>query len=250
MHGYTSSTYGDRFADVYDDWYHDVTDTEGCVEAVAALASGGPVLELGVGTGRLALPLARRGVATVGLDSSQTMLDALAAKPDGERVEAVLGDMADPEAVLAGRRFSVVLVAFNTLFNLVDAADQRRCLAAASRLAPEGVVVVEAFVPDTDAPPTGAVTPRRVTTDQVVLSVSQSEPERQEVFGQYVEITEAGIKLRPWHIRWSTPPQLDAMAEEAGLVLAERWADWQAGRFGPDSVTHISLYRPADPGTT
>jgi len=76
-----------------------------------------------------------------------------------------------------------------------------------------------------------------------VLSVSRNDPARQEVLGQYVDITEAGIKLRPWHIRWSTPAQLDAMAAAAGLTLESRWADWQGASFGPGSGTHVSAYR-------
>lgn len=243
MLGYTASTYGDRFVDVYDDWYEEVTDTKACVRAIADLAAGGDVLELGVGTGRLAIPLAQQGVPTVGLDVSPAMLAALAAKPGGSAVSTVLGDMSDPEAVLGERRFSVVLVAFNTLFNLVNPADQHRCLEACRRLAPGGLVVIEAFVPDPTAPPTGAVTPRRITTDQVVLSVSESDPVRQEVMGQYIEITEAGIRLRPWQIRWSTPDQVDAMALEAGLELKDRWADWDRTPFGAADPTHITLYR-------
>lgn len=253
VHGYTSSTYGDRFVDVYDDWYGEVTDTAGCVAAVAELANGGAVLELGVGTGRLAIPLARRGITTVGLDSSRAMLEALAAKPDGSSVTVVEGDMADPEAALVRSgwdptgpegSFTVVLVAFNTLFNLVDVEDQRRCLAAAARLAPRGTVVIEAFVPDPDSPPTDAITPRRVTVDQVVLSVSRSDPARQEVQGQYIELTEGGNRLRPWHIRWSTPTQLDEMAASAGLTRVDRWADWDRTPFHDEAETHISLYRP------
>jgi SAM-dependent methyltransferase len=243
MEGYGSATYGDRFADVYDDWYADVTDASACVALVADLArssGGGTVLELGVGTGRLAVPLATAGVPVVGIDASAAMLDRMAAKPGGDRVEAVLGDMAEPP--LGDRSFGVVLIAYNTLFNLVDVADQARCLAGvAARLEPGGSLLVEAFVPEPGRV-VEAVAPRTITADRVVLSVSRSDPDRQEALGQYVEITEAGTRLRPWHIRWSTPAQLDEMAAAAGLALADRWSDWQRTPFDPDALVHVSRY--------
>jgi SAM-dependent methyltransferase len=246
MDGYDASTYGDRFADVYDDWYGDLTDRDACVDLVVSLAgAGGSILELGVGTGRLALPLAARGCAVTGLDASTAMLERLASKPGGERVRAVVGDMASPgagEPALAGERFDVVLVAYNTFFNLVGPGDQARCLAGvAALLADGGSVVLEAFVPEADRP-VDQVVPRSMGADRVVLSVSHSDPGRQEVMGQYVDITEAGIKLRPWHIRWSTPDQIDAMAASAGLALADRWADWRRAPFDADAPTHISRY--------
>lgn len=244
MEGYDASTYGDRFADVYDDWYGSITDTAACVDTVAELAGDGDVLELGVGTGRLAIPLTERGLRVVGVDSSAAMLDALATKPGGHRVTDILGNMTDPP--VGDDRFAVVLVAYNTLFNLVGPGDQERCLAAAARvLAPGGCVVVEAFVPDPDADAGDAVTPRQVTADKVVLSVSRSNPGSREVLGQYVDITEAGIRLRPWHIRWATPVQLDEMAAAAGLARVERWAGWDRAPFGDDAATHVSVYRPS-----
>ncbi len=200
------------------------------------------MLELGVGTGRLAIPLAGRGLAVTGVDASATMLERLAAKPGGDRVAAVLGDMADPP--VGDTAYAVVFVAYNTLFNLIGDGDQARCLAnAAARPRPGGAVVVEAFVPDPDAFASDAVTTRRVTADRVVLSVSRSDPASQEALGQYVDITEAGIKLRPWHIRWSTPAQLDEMAAAVGLALQHRWADWAGTAWSDDAPAHVSVYR-------
>ncbi|MBX3312903.1 MAG: class I SAM-dependent methyltransferase [Actinobacteria bacterium] len=243
MEGYDETTYGDRFADVYDDWYGDLTDTDACVATVAELCGGGPVLELGVGTGRLALPLADGGIAVTGVDASRAMLDALAAKPGSDRVATVLGDMADPPT--GADRFAVVLVAYNTLFNLVDDGAQARCFrGAAARLADGGCFVVEAFVPNDDAGAVDVVAPKQVTADKVVLSVSRTDPTRQLVTGQYVDITEAGVRLRPWHLRWSTPDQLDEMAAAAGLAPAHRWAGWDRTPFGPTSATHVTVYRP------
>lgn len=243
MEGYDASTYGDRFADVYDDWYGDLTDADACVDLIAELAGDGPVLELGVGTGRLAIPLAGRGLRVVGVDSSQAMLDALAAKPGGPAVHGLLGDMAAPP--LGDARFAVAFVAYNTLFNLIDPADQQRCLAAAgAALEPGGSMLVEAFVPEPGRV-VEAVAPRTITADRVVLSISRSDPDRQEAMGQYVDITEAGTRLRPWHIRWSTPDQLDELAADAGLVRVDRWADWRRSPFQPDSPAHVTRYVPA-----
>lgn len=260
MDGYDTSTYGDRFADVYDEWYGSITDTDACVAAVAELAGlarlwtttdrdgrDPSVLELGVGTGRIAIPLAAKSLRVTGVDASPAMLTALAAKPGGDQVATVLGDMVDPP--LGGPdspepAFDLVLIAYNTLFNLIGPGEQARCLAnMAKRLTPGGWLVVEAFVPDPDLGPGEAVTTRQVTADRVVLSVSRNDPTTQDVLGQYIDITEAGIKLRPWQIRWATPDQIDEMADEAGLVLVERWATWDRAPFTPQAQTHVSVYR-------
>ncbi|MCB0977203.1 MAG: class I SAM-dependent methyltransferase [Acidimicrobiales bacterium] len=245
MDGYDETTYGERFVDVYDDWYGDITDTDACVTAVAELAGGGPILELGVGTGRLAIPLAQRGSRVTGIDSSPAMLDALAAKPGGREVRTILGDMTEPAT--GDERFAVVLIAYNTLFNLTGEGAQARCFAsAAARMAVSGCFVVEAFVPTVGQEPVEAVVPKQVTTDKVVLSVSRADPARQEITGQYVEFTEAGgVRLRPWHLRWSTVEQLDAMASAVGLRLTRRWSDWSGSAFTDESGSHISVYRHA-----
>jgi SAM-dependent methyltransferase len=249
MDGFDQATYGDRFADVYDDWYGAITDTDACVKAVADLvaeAGDGPrtgdVLELGVGTGRLAVPLAGLGLRVTGVDASFAMLDRLASKPGGDAVETVLGDMADPP--VGDATFAVVLVAYNTLFNLVDDGAQARCLAAAAaHLAPGGSVVVEAFVPHDDAQAASVVEPTRVSADRVVLSVSRSDPGRRLVQGQFVDITEGGIRLRPWQVRWATPAELDALADQGGLRLHARWSDWQRSPFDEAAQSHVSIYR-------
>jgi SAM-dependent methyltransferase len=244
MEGYDASTYGDRFVDVYDDWYGSITDTEACVDALVRLAVDGPVLELGVGTGRLALPLAARGLRVVGVDASRAMLDALATKDPDRSVTPLLGDMTAPPT--GAERFTLVAVAYNTLFNLVAPGAQAACfVAAAQRLADGGAFVVEAFVPGPDFGAADLVAPKEVTADKVVLSVTRAHPDRQELVGQYVDITAAGIALRPWHIRWSTPAQLDALAHDAGLRLADRWADWSRTPFDDASPAHVSVYRRA-----
>jgi SAM-dependent methyltransferase len=247
VEGYEASTYGDRFADVYDDWYGEVTDADACARRLAALvdeAGGGPVLELGVGSGRLALPLAARGIEVHGIDASTAMLDRLRAKPEGDALTLTLGDMADLD-LADPPPFAVVFVAFNTFFNLGSAAAQARCLErVAALLAPNGLFVLEAFVPiESHHAPTGAsVAPRRITADEVVLSVSQHDAEAHTVTGQHIHVTEAGIRLRPWHLRYAYPEELDAMAEAAGLRLAWRHGGWDGRPFTTDSSVHVSAY--------
>ena len=248
MEGYRRSSYGDGFADVYDQWYTGLDDVEVAASVVAELAvrSAGDtrtprVLELGVGTGRLALPIAARGVDVTGIDTSAAMLDRLRARdPDGQ-VKVIPGDMVDdqPEGP-----FDVVLVAYNTLFNLESADRQAACFGAAvPRLAPDGVLVVEAFVPE-DPPREGSVIEvRSMTTSEVVLSISTHDPTRQRAEGHFVHLADgAPVRLRPWSIRYAPPAELDAMATVAGLVLRDRWEGFHRRPFGTDSTRHVSVY--------
>jgi SAM-dependent methyltransferase len=250
VEGYDASTYGDRFADVYDDWYGDLTDAEACADWIAALAAeaGGPVLELGIGSGRLALPLVARGCEVHGIDASAAMVDRLRAKPGGERLAVTLGDMAELDLDREpAEGFGVAFVAFNTFFNLGSEEAQRRCLLRIRRLLrPGGSFVLEAYVPDdaTGDEVDSAVTPRHIGADDVVLTVSRRDRAAQTVSGQHVHITEAGIRLRPWHLRYASPDQLDALAGEAGLELAARHAGWRGEPFTDASTTHVSTYRP------
>ena len=255
MEGYRPDTYGERFADVYDDWYHDVSDVDATVERVTALAAarGGRVLELGAGSGRLAIPLARRGLEVWAVDASPTMTARLRAKPGGEGVRTVVDDMAHLTApgLPAAGGVGVVLCAFNTLFNVTDTASQRRCLARVSDLlAPGGVLVVEAFVPppggDRDAA-VSAVEPRHIGLDEVVLTVSRLDPASRTIVGQHVQITEAGVRLRPWVLHYASPVELDALAAGAGLHLVERHAGWRGEAFTPTSASHVSVYAAPQP---
>ncbi|HYZ99031.1 MAG TPA: class I SAM-dependent methyltransferase [Acidimicrobiales bacterium] len=259
IEGYGPSTYGDRFADVYDDWYGHASDTAATVERVAALATAvagrGPVLELGGGSGRLVLPLAERGLDTWTIDASLAMVRRLRAKAGGPGVHTVVADMA-ALPLAGGPRFAVVLCAFNTLFNLTTAEDQRRCVReAAERLVPGGGrFVVEAFVPptadrdglglDDRSDAVSAVEPRHIGLDEVVLTVSRLDPATHLITGQHLQITEGGIRLRPWVLRYLAPGELDALAEEAGLRLVERHGGWRGEAFTADSSVHVSTYAP------
>lgn len=258
MQGYDDTSYGEAFADVYDEWYADITDVDATVATLLLLAQRSAthpaVLELGVGTGRLAAPLAAAapGVTVVGIDASDSMLAHLASKPGGDGVQQVRGDMIDD---LPPGPFGLVFVAYNTFFSLLTEERQRACFAAvAARLSPGGSFAIEAFVPEPapTAPrgpsdvPVDAVTVRTITATQVVLSVSRSHHATQRAEGQYVQFTEAGgVRLRPWSIRWATPHQLDEMAVDAGLRLTDRWGGFDRTPFGPDSTRHVSVYGQA-----
>jgi SAM-dependent methyltransferase len=246
VRGYDHRSYGDGFADVYDDWYADVTDVDATVRRLVELAgAGGRVLELGVGTGRLAVPMAAAGLRVVGVDSSEAMLDQLRERDVDGLVDSILGDMGDglPEGP-----FDAVLIAYNTIFNLLGEHDQPRLFGrVAERLAPGAAFVVEAFVPD-DHTGDGSseVTVRSMAVDHVVLSVSVNRPDEQVYEGQFVQFTDGGaVRLRPWSIRWATPAQLDDMASAAGLQLAERFSDMAGTPFSDDSSQHVSVYRRA-----
>jgi SAM-dependent methyltransferase len=244
MRGYDDRSYGDGFADVYDEWYADVTDVDATVSRMLALAGpDGRVLELGVGTGRLAVPMAGAGLRVVGVDSSEAMLERLTESDTTGDVTAIRGDMVD---ALPDGPFDAALVAYNTIFNLLDETTQQRCFVeVARRLRPGGAFVVEAFVPDAERGerPASAVSVRTLAVDHVVLSVSVDDPDNQRAEGQFVQFSEAdGVRLRPWSIRWSTPAQLDEMADRAGLTLVERCGDMAGDEFDDDSAQHVSTY--------
>ena len=247
MRGYDHRSYGDGFADVYDEWYADVTDVDATVTRMVELAgAGGRVLELGVGTGRLAVPMADAGLRVVGIDSSEAMLAKLIERDPARRVDAVQGDITTD---LPPGPFDAVLVAYNTIFNLLGEHDQPRLFQhVAERLAPDGAFVVEAFVPASDstdgAASSSEVTVRSMAVDHVVLSVSVNRHDEQLAEGQFVQFSQdGGVRLRPWSIRWATPEQLDAMATAAGLRLDVRYGDMTGTAFTDDSAQHVSIYR-------
>ena len=244
MHGYHDDSYGEAFADVYDEWYEGLDDVPAVVAELARLARSvgdGPVLELGVGTGRLAAPLAATGIEVHGVDSSAAMTARIADKPSGHLVHATVGDMVED---LPAGPFAMAFVAYNTIFNLRSAERQQACFhSVAERLVTGGLFVVEAFVPDPEHEPASSVTVRSLTAERVVLSVSTARPDDQVAEGQFVEFTEAGgVKLRPWSIRWATVAQLDAMATSAGLKVVERWAAFDRSPFTTESPRHVTVY--------
>lgn len=234
--------YGDAIADVYDSWYSDITDVDATVEFLRRFVKEGSALELGIGTGRLAIPLAASGVSVIGIDVSEAMLQRLHEKNQSQSIRSIRGDMVDD---LPEGPFDLVFVAYNTFFNVHDPERQRRLLErVAERLDQNGAFVIEAYVPDVDRPGGDSVGIRSMTTDSVVLRADRHDPDAQTIDGQLVEITETGgVRLRPYRLRYATPDQLDAMAADAGLVLTERWEDTHRHTFDAESPTHVSVYR-------
>jgi SAM-dependent methyltransferase len=244
--GYRPESYGEAIADVYDEWYPMDAEGESAVAFLFEASRGGRVLELGVGTGKLAIPLAQRGLEVHGLDSSPAMLERLRAKPGGDRVQVRVGDMAGD---LPHGPFALVFVATNTFFGLCSVAEQQAAFAAiAARLADDGRFVLDAFVPDDPPRSTSVVEVQKVTVDGVIISVSDADIPSQTAWGQMVEIRADGIRLRPWKVRWSTPAELDEMAAAAGLVLFERHSSWDKDPFTEDSSNHVSIYGRAAAG--
>jgi len=237
---YLCSTYGDAFADVYDDWYEQVTDVEGTAALISNLSEGLDVLELGVGTGRLALPIAAAGVPITGVDSSSEMLKRLTARDTSGLVTTHLADMA---SWLPTGPFKVIFCAYNTFFNLVNPDDQEKCLQLVSdRLTPDGLFVLEAFVPSNyPLLPTRAVESRHMTK-ATVLNITIREKISGVVRGQSIQVGEAGPILRPWRILIKTPDELDQVAARHGLDLVERWQDWHRSPFTSSSDHHVSVY--------
>lgn len=150
--------------------------------------------------------------------------------------------MAEPDRLVTGP-FAVALVAFNTFFNLSSGDAQQSCFDGVARLLqPGGHLVIEVFVPN-DEQPLAAVSPTRITADHVVLTATIADPDAQTIAGQHIDVTEDGISLRPWFLRYATPDELDQRARQAGLELAERSADWHGTAFDNDSAHHVSVYR-------
>ena len=243
MEGYEPPTYGDRIADVYDEWYAEL-DPASAVDLLAELAGDGRVLELAIGSGRIALPLAVRGVDVQGVDASERMVERLRAKPGGDAVPVTMGDFAE---VPVEGTFRVVFVAFNTFFALPDQEAQIRCFEqVAAHLDDEGVFVLEAFVPDLSRYDRGQrVSTTRTKLDHVVLDVSELDAAAQTVFSQHVLISDEGTTLYPVSIRYAWPTELDLMARLAGLRLRERHADWQRTPFSSTAGSHVSIYERA-----
>lgn len=238
---YGPATYGDRIADVYDRWFGVPVDTDEAVVFLADLAGPGPVLELGIGTGRIAIPLAERGIAVHGIDSSEAMVAKLRQKPGGAEIPVTMGDFAD---VAVEGRFSLVYVAFNTLFGLLTQDDQVRCFQnVAARLADDGVVVIQAFVPDLTRYDRGQrMQAEAVGTDSVTFGADQLDSVHQRVRSVHVVLTQTGARFYPVRIRFAYPSELDLMARLAGLRLRDRWEDWSRMPFTPSSQSHVSVY--------
>lgn len=238
MDEWAPETYGDRIAGVYDDHYPGWKEAQ--IDLLEELSRGGPVLELGIGTGRVALPLAARQVELHGLDASHSMVDRLRAKPGGDRIPVTIGDMAD----LSGLGpFRMVYVVANTFFALMTQEDQVRCFeSVAAVLEPGGRFVMEAFVPDLSRfDRSQRVNVVDLDNDEVHIDVAVHDPATQTVSASRVVFGPSGREMYPVRLRFAYPPELDLMARIAGMALTHRWGGWNKERYtGIDR--HVSVY--------
>jgi SAM-dependent methyltransferase len=241
MHEYGPDTYGDRIADIYDHFYGDLFDNEGAVSFLAERARGGPVLELGIGTGRIALPLKARGLEVHGIDSSPKMIEKLRAKPGGAEIPVTQGDFLE---LAVDGKFKLVYVPFNTFFALTGQDDQCRCFEnVAKHLTDDGLFVVEAFVPDvTRYARHQNAEVMHVDPDEAMLSLARHDPVNQVIRAQHIVFTSEGTKMFPVFLRYAYPSELDLMARLAGLALRERYENWRMSPLTSDSTGHVSVY--------
>jgi len=217
-------------------------DEDAAVAFLAEQARGGPALELAIGTGRIALPLAAEGIQVDGIELSEPMAARLREKPGGERIGVTLGDMAE---VGVDGRYRLIYVVFNSLYNLPDQEAQVHCFRnVAEHLTDDGVFVVEAFTPGylhrlrdhqyVDA--------EEIRIDKVWLDVAQHDPVGQRLVKNHVGLTTAGVQLNPVVLRYAWPSELDLMARLAGLGLQARWGGWERQPFAADSRLHVSVW--------
>jgi SAM-dependent methyltransferase len=249
----TSDQYYEAIASSYDELYEvrtSLPDTVATVEVLQDLAGQGPVLELGVGTGRAALPLAERGLEVHGIDSSQAMLSVLTSKMSARfPMQAVLGDFS---AFSFSRRFSLIYALFNSIWCLATPELQQACVrCSATHLQAGALFLVEAYVPD----PGRFVDGQSLRTTflgptRLHLEVSKHDAANQRVESRHVFLSMGAIQVLPRLVRYLHPEELDAMAAAAGLRLRERWGSWARTEFTSSSTTHISIYEKEPAGSS
>jgi SAM-dependent methyltransferase len=241
MADYDESTYGERIADLYDELHSFLDTTETAVEFLAALAGRRRVLELGIGTGRIALGLVGRGHRVCGIDASPAMVEKLRAKPGGDTIPVTIGDFAD---VKVPGQFSLIFAVFNTFFGLSSQEAQIKCFQrVARRLAPDGAFVIEAFVPDLAMFDRGQrVSARHVNATTANLHAAVHDPVTQQVHGANIVLSESGTRFYPVQIRYAWPAELDLMARIAGMRLRERYGGWKREPFDKSAAVHVSVY--------
>ncbi len=218
---YGPSTYGDRIAAVYDRWEALPEDAADAAEFLASVAGKGPALELGIGTGRVAIPLSERGVDVHGIDASEAMVAKLRAKPGGREIPVTIGDFAGVDVT---RRYQLIFVVFNTFFALLTQEDQVRCFAGvAEHLEETGVFVMQAFVPDLTLFNRGSrVAVTDLEVDKAKLDLARLDPAAQEITSQHVVLEEGRSRpipsscATPGHPSWTSWPAWRACGSANG----------------------------------
>ncbi len=217
-------------------------DEDAAVAFLAELAGSGPALELAIGTGRIALPLAARGIRVDGIDISPAMVSRLRAKPGGDQIAMTMGNFAD---VGVPGTYRLIYVVFNTMFNLLSQDEQLRCFEnVAAHLTDDGSFVIEA------GSPAGLyalrdhqyVEAEAIEVDYVRLDVLRHDPATQMLDESHVHLSRDGVRLNPVRQRYSWPSELDLMARIAGLRLKERWGYWDRRPYTARSRTVVSVF--------
>ena len=239
--------FDDRVAAAYDRTSGDMFEPEvlgPTVDFLAELAGGGRALELGIGTGRVALPLAERGVEVHGIELSRAMAAKLREKPGGERVAVTIGDFATTRVE---GEFRLAYLVYNTINNLTTQAEQVACFRnVAAHLEPGGCFVIEVLVPDVRRLPPGE-TMRVFDAGEEHWGIDEYDLEAQGLVSHHFRRREDGaFDLLSMPFRYVWPAELDLMAELAGMRLRERWAGWKREPFTSESRAHVSVWeRPA-----
>jgi SAM-dependent methyltransferase len=236
-----SSHYSNVFADHYDSWFGTSSETADTVELLAQLAGSGPVLELGIGTGRIALPLQARGVEVIGIDGSEAMVAQLRSKPGGQHIPVTIGDFSQ---VPVEGSFSLIYLAAGTFFELPSQQAQLDCFTNATRrLAPDGLFVFDANLPETLFA-TQSTNGQALATDgdQLIVRYRQLDPAAQRYTSHYVIIDDGATRHLKVAFRYAAPGELDLMAHLAGLRLKERLGGWSGTQFTRSSAYHVSVY--------
>ncbi|MGO9451669.1 MAG: class I SAM-dependent DNA methyltransferase [Candidatus Binataceae bacterium] len=247
MSTYDESTYGELNADIYDQWTGvPPGNADQVVEVLAALAGKRRVLELGIGTGRIALPLAARGFKVSGIDASPKMVEKLREKPGGDAIPAAIGNFAD---VKVPGRFSLIHVVFNTFYGLLSQEDQLRCFSQVARhLTDDGAFLIDALIPDMTLYDRGQrLMVRHIDTERAILVFSKVDVVKQSVQGAQIFLEPQGTRFYPIELRYVWPAELDLMARLAGMRLRERWGGWNREPFTASSKSHISVYEKIPP---
>jgi SAM-dependent methyltransferase len=213
------------------------------VDLLVEIAGSGRALEFGIGTGRIALPLAQRGVPVQGIDLSKAMVERLRAKAGGEDIDVTIGDFAT--ATVDGS-FSLVYLVFNTIMNLTTQAAQVACFRnAAAHLEPGGCFVIEVGVPGLrQLPPGQSIQAFHVSETR--WGFDEYDVAMQGLTSHHFEIVDGRVERLSVPFRYAWPSELDLMADLAGMRLRERWGGWKKEPFTSESETHVSVWeRPA-----
>ena len=234
--------FGEHVAAAYDDSPDRMFDpavVEPTVDFLAELAGDGRALELGIGTGRIALPLAARGVEVHGIELSRAMVDRLRAKPGGEGIGVAIGDFSTARV---DGTFRLAYLVFNTISNLTTQAAQVACFRnVAQHLEPGGCFVIEVGVPDLRRLPPGE---RFVVFDgrETHWGIDEYDVANQGLISHHFQIADAKVEKSSGPFRYVWPAELDLMAQLAGMELRERWAGWAREPFDSESRKHVSVW--------